>query len=94
MSKISKIYNKDDSFIANSMGTTANILFIKNNFLYVANVGDSYSVIFKNGKATKLNSEHKTCLDSESERIVNAGFKIINSRVDGKLNLTRALGKF
>jgi protein phosphatase 1G len=86
-------FKKDNDLIANSMGTTANLIYIENNNLYVANVGDSYSVMFKNGKAIKLNSEHKTCLDSENERILKAGFKVVNSRVDGKLNLTRAIGK-
>ena len=32
------------------MGTTANIILIKNNTLYLANVGDSLSVMYKNNK--------------------------------------------
>ncbi len=86
-------FKKDKDYVAYYMGTTANIVFIENSYLYVANVGDSYSVMFKDGKAIKLNSEHKTCILAEEERIKKAGFKVINSRVDGKLNLTRAIGK-
>jgi serine/threonine protein phosphatase PrpC len=87
-------FRKDKDYVAYYMGTTANIVYIENNYIYVSNVGDSYSVMFKNGQAIKLNSEHKTCINAEEERIRKAGFKVINSRVDGKLNLTRAIGKF
>ena len=74
------------------MGTTANILMIINNSLYLANCGDSLSVMFKNGEAIKLNREHKTTLQSEKERILKSGNEIINNRIAGKLNLTRAIG--
>jgi protein phosphatase len=81
-----------DDLIAKDMGTTANILLIKNNNLYLANVGDSFAVLFKNGVATKLNQEHKTTLPSEYTRINKSGSRIINNRIEGRLNLTRALG--
>lgn len=89
--KIYKSIKKDS--IAYQMGTTANLVFIEDKKIYVANVGDSYSVMYKNKEAIKMNTEHKTCIKSEEERIKNAGFKIINNRVDGKLNLSRAIGK-
>ncbi len=81
-----------DHLIAKDMGTTANIVFIKNSQLYIANVGDSLGVMFKNGQAIRLNVEHKTTLPSESTRINKSGAKIINNRIDGRLNLTRAIG--
>jgi hypothetical protein len=81
------------SLIAKDMGTTANILLIKNNLLYLANVGDSMAVIFKNGQAIRLNQEHKTTLPAEYARVTKSGAKIINNRIEGKLNLTRAIGK-
>jgi serine/threonine protein phosphatase PrpC len=83
-----------NDLIAKNMGTTANILFIKNNYLYLANVGDSMAVIFKNGEAIRLNQEHKVTLVSESTRISKSGAKIINNRIEGRLNLTRAIGIF
>lgn len=82
-----------DELISKDMGTTANILFIKNNYMYFANVGDSISVMFKSGQAIKINSEHKTTLVSEFTRISKSGAKIYNNRIDGRLNLTRAIGK-
>ena len=88
--------NKPDfnDLVAKNMGTTSNILFIKNNYLYLANVGDSMAVIFKNGEAIRLNQEHKVTLLSESSRIFKSGAKIINNRIEGRLNLTRAIGIF
>ena len=81
-----------DIKVAKEMGTTANILLINNNNLYCANCGDSLSVMYRNGQAIKLNQEHKTTLKSEYERITKCGGHIINNRIEGKLNLTRAIG--
>lgn len=86
--------NGSKEFIGELMGSTANIIFIEKNVIYVANVGDSYSVMFKNKQAIKLNIEHKTSDPIECQRVYESGSKIINDRVDGKLNLTRALGDF
>lgn len=75
------------------MGTTANIVLIKNNYLYIANVGDSLAVMYKNGQAIKLSQEHKVTLESEKSRITKSGARIFNNRIEGRLNLTRAIGK-
>jgi hypothetical protein len=85
---------KEDDLVALNMGTTANILLIRNNYLYLANVGDSLAVLFKNGEAIRLNQEHKTSLQSEYARINKSGARIINNRVEGRLNLTRAIGNY
>ena len=81
-----------ENFIANQMGTTANIMLIKNGIIYIANVGDSLSVMYKNKKAYNLNREHQTILDSEKERVLNSGATINGYRINGMLNLTRAIG--
>ena len=80
------------NLISNDTGTTANVLLLKNNYFYVANVGDSLSVMYKKEKAIKLNQEHKTTLDKEYNRIKKCGGKLINYRINGKLNITRAIG--
>lgn len=77
---------------ANHMGTTANVMFFYDNFLVVANVGDSMAVLFTEGRAIELNTEHKPSTPGEEERVNRAGLHIYNNRVDGKLNLTRAIG--
>ena len=81
-----------DNFIANEMGTTANIMLIKNGIIYIANVGDSLSVMYKNRKAYNLNKEHQVIIESEKERVLKSGAIIKGFRINGMLNLTRALG--
>jgi serine/threonine protein phosphatase PrpC len=96
LNKLSEMGNnlKNEDLVAWNMGTTANILLIKNNYLYLANVGDSLAVLYKNGEAIRLNQEHKTSLQSEFTRINKSGAKVINNRIDGRLNLTRAIGNW
>ena len=81
-----------DNFIASQMGTTANIMLIKNGIIYIANVGDSLSVMYKNKKAYNLNREHQIILQSEKERVLKSGATINGYRINGMLNLTRAIG--
>lgn len=78
--------------VAYEMGTTANVVLIKQNYLYIANLGDSVAVMYKNGVADKLTTEHKVSLESEKNRIEKSGARIINNRIEGRLNLTRAIG--
>ena len=69
------------------------MIFIKENWLYIANAGDSRCVLSANGKAVPLTTDHKPHLLSERQRILKAG-STINSegRIDGNLNLSRAIG--
>ena len=80
------------NLISNDIGTTANVLLLKKNYFYIANAGDSLSVMYKKKKAIKLNKEHKTTSDKEYNRIKKNGGKLINYRINGKLNITRAIG--
>lgn len=73
-------------------GTTAVTCFIKDDILYVANVGDSRAVLYRNGKAIRLTVDHKPSLEGETERIEYMGGIIKNNRVQGALAVTRALG--
>ena len=81
-----------DNLVASEMGTTANIMLIKNGIIYIANVGDSLSVMYKHKRAYNLNREHQTIIESEKERVIKSGAKIIGYRINGMLNLTRAIG--
>lgn len=85
---------KKRELIAKHMGTTANVVLIDDNYIYCANIGDSMAVMYKNKQAIKLNVEHKPSLLSEQERVLRSGMRIINNRVQGRLNLTRAFGDF
>ena len=73
-------------------GCTAVVVHINKNKLIVANSGDSRAVLCRNGEAIDLTVDHKVSLESERERISAAGGIVLNGRVNGSLNLTRALG--
>ena len=74
-------------------GCTANVLLIKNKKLYAANAGDSRSIaISKDSKTINLSCDHKPDNDEELARIRKAGGKVVKGRVEGMLNLSRALG--
>jgi serine/threonine protein phosphatase PrpC len=73
-------------------GCTCNVILVKNKTLYVANAGDSRSILCKNGKVVELSFDHKPDNEKEKTRINKAGGSVIEGRVDGNLNLSRALG--
>lgn len=50
------------------------------------------AVAYKSGEALRLNLEHKTTLPAEVARIKKAGLNVLNNRIEGRLNLTRAIG--
>lgn len=79
--------------VGKDSGTTAIVSVIQGNKLYVANVGDSRCVLCRNGAAVELSTDHKPEDEAEFSRIEKAGAKVTdNGRVNGGLNLSRALG--
>lgn len=60
--------------------------------LYVANVGDTRIVLCRNGIAHRLSRDHNCRDANEVERVRSAGGVILNSRVNGTLAVTRAIG--
>ncbi|XP_028676149.1 protein phosphatase 1G [Erpetoichthys calabaricus] len=74
-------------------GTTAVVALIRGNQLIVANAGDSRCVVSENGKAVDMSYDHKPEDEVELARIKNAGGKVtLDGRVNGGLNLSRAIG--
>lgn len=74
-------------------GCTAVVAVLKGNELYVANAGDSRCVLCRDGQAVELSLDHKPEDEPEMERIVKAGGEVTSDgRVNGGLNLSRALG--
>ena len=63
------------------------------NQLTVGNVGDSRCVLCRNGIALEMSMDHKPEDEHELNRIHKAGGKVTcEGRVNGGLNLSRALG--
>ncbi|KAL8195768.1 hypothetical protein R6Q57_025521 [Mikania cordata] len=79
-------------FTGPTSGCTACVAIMRYNQLIVANAGDSRCVISRKGEAYNLSRDHKPGLEVERERIVRAGGFIHAGRVNGSLNLTRAIG--
>ncbi|GMH40942.1 hypothetical protein BSKO_08846 [Bryopsis sp. KO-2023] len=74
------------------VGTTAVVALVGGDHLCVANCGDSRAVLYRNGEAVSVTTDHKVDLPDEKVRILNAGGKLHDSRVMGVLAMSRAIG--
>ena len=82
-----------EQMMLDSIGCTANVILIdKMQKIYAANAGDSRCVLGRGGKALPLSFDHKPDDEVELRRIEKAGSVVTEGRVDGNLNLSRALG--
>ncbi|XP_012573111.1 probable protein phosphatase 2C 60 isoform X3 [Cicer arietinum] len=79
-------------FSGPNCGSTACVSVIRGNRLVVANAGDSRCVLSRKGQAHNLSKDHKPDLEVEKDRIKKAGGFIQVGRVNGSLNLARAIG--
>ncbi|KDQ62417.1 hypothetical protein JAAARDRAFT_30322 [Jaapia argillacea MUCL 33604] len=85
----------DPAYTRDPSGSTAvAALVTAENQIYVANAGDSRSVISVKGEVKPLSYDHKPQNQTEKDRIVAAGGYIEYGRVNGNLALARALGDF
>ncbi|CCW59938.1 unnamed protein product [Phytomonas sp. EM1] len=75
-----------------SSGTTANCVLLMDKKIICANAGDSRAVLFRDGKAIPLSTDHKPTLEEEEARIRRAGAQVENGRVNMTLAISRALG--
>ncbi|KAK4745412.1 hypothetical protein SAY87_011724 [Trapa incisa] len=101
-STITKIYQQTDKDFLDSErdsfrddGSTASTAVLVGRHLYVANVGDSRTVISKAGKAIPLSEDHKPNRSDERKRIESAGGVVMWTgtwRVGGVLAMSRAFG--
>ncbi|KAJ0261720.1 protein phosphatase 2C 76 [Hirschfeldia incana] len=76
-------------------GSTASAAVLVGNHLYVANVGDSRTIVSKAGKAIALSDDHKPNRSDERKRIESSGGVIMWAgtwRVGGVLAMSRAFG--
>jgi len=80
--------------IYDESGSTAITAIITPTHIICGNVGDSRCVLGTNGKCVEMSFDHKPNNVEESTRIHNAGGFVTDSRVDGALAVSRALGDF
>lgn len=85
---------KNDAENGNSFaGCTANVVLLTKKDIYVANAGDSRTILCSNnGTVTPLSFDHKPDVETERQRIHQAGGYVSEGRVNDNLNLTRAIG--
>eukprot|EP01060_Flectonema_neradi_P010635 TRINITY_DN1772_c1_g1_i1.p1 TRINITY_DN1772_c1_g1~~TRINITY_DN1772_c1_g1_i1.p1 ORF type:complete len:469 (+),score=101.01 TRINITY_DN1772_c1_g1_i1:113-1519(+) len=77
-----------------SCGTTANLLVFTRTHYLTANAGDSRCVLSRSGKAIELSRDHKPDSPREGKRVVAAGGRVLDGRVEGLLAVSRAIGDF
>ena len=75
-----------------SAGCTAVCAAVRDGMLVVANAGDSRCILSRGGTAIALTEDHKPNDPDEYARISKAGGFVADGRVNGSLNLSRALG--
>ncbi|KAG8528048.1 Protein phosphatase type 2C 3 [Bacidia gigantensis] len=75
-------------------GCTASVGLISKTTIYVANAGDSRTVLGVRGRAKPLSYDHKPQNEGEKARICAAGGFVDFGRVNGNLALSRAIGDF
>jgi len=73
-------------------GCTAVVAVIVEGELVVANAGDSRCVFSRKGRAVAMSRDHKPQDLDEADRIHKAGGFVTDGRVNGSLNLSRAIG--
>jgi protein phosphatase 1G len=74
-------------------GCTAVVALLAGRNLYVANAGDSRCVVCRGGKVVEMSFDHKPEDEIEFQRIRKAGGRVtLDGRVNGGLNLSRAIG--
>ncbi|KAI9985191.1 hypothetical protein PInf_004516 [Phytophthora infestans] len=86
----------DDEFLDESerpqAGSTATTVFVAGKYMFVSNVGDSRTVLSRNGKAERLSNDHKPSRSDEAQRIRDTGGFVIHGRIMGELAVSRAFG--
>lgn len=74
-------------------GTTATIALILNNRLWVANVGDSRTILVnRDGTAIQASDDAKPSIDRWKTKIEKVGGQVLFDRVNGQLAVGRAIG--
>eukprot|EP01102_Stenamoeba_stenopodia_P010446 TRINITY_DN3146_c0_g9_i1.p1 TRINITY_DN3146_c0_g9~~TRINITY_DN3146_c0_g9_i1.p1 ORF type:complete len:575 (-),score=160.32 TRINITY_DN3146_c0_g9_i1:92-1816(-) len=81
-------------------GTTALVVLLTGNRMFIAHAGDSRGVLCRKGRAIRLTQDHKPNHPDEKKRIKKLGGKVVSGwgwftkvyRVNGILSVARALG--
>ena len=75
-----------------NQGSTLSMVLICGDEMYTANVGDSRIILIDGDDIHQLSVDHRVTNPEESAAVVKRGGTIFNNRVNGQLELTRAIG--
>ena len=76
-------------------GSTVNALLLTPHHYVCGNAGDSRLIVVREGgEVEKLSHDHKPESDEERGRVVSAGGRVVDGRVEGILAVSRAVGDF
>lgn len=93
---ISAFEKTDELFLQSSArpqaGSTATTVLVAGDVLFVANTGDSRTVLSRRGRAERLSNDHKPSRPDEAQRVRDTGGFVIHGRIMGELAVSRAFG--
>jgi serine/threonine protein phosphatase PrpC len=98
MKMIKEVFIEEDKkycsdFPEETAGTTFTGVLIGEERIYLINVGDSRSILRRNGSSAHIQTrDHKPSEPDEYLRIQKAGGRVVGGRVQGTLAVSRALG--
>lgn len=81
-----------EAYTGPAAGCTAVVAVVHGSKLYVANAGDSRCVLCRGKETVSLTEDHKPTNPDEERRIKAAGGFVSEGRINGGLNLSRAIG--
>ncbi|CAG2177825.1 unnamed protein product [Oppiella nova] len=73
-------------------GCTAIVVLIKEGQLFIAHIGSPRAYIVRNGQVERLTNDHKPSDAAEKARVVNAGGRVIDGHISGRMPFSRAFG--
>ncbi|CAD8102250.1 unnamed protein product [Paramecium sonneborni] len=77
---------------SSKVGSTAIIVLVTKEKVYIANLGDSRAILFSNESLQQLSYDHN--IEMEYDRIIANGGYIRDDRINGSLTVARAFGDF
>jgi len=89
-----RLVKGDPAFLSKPSGSTATAILVSEDTIYVANAGDSRTILSINGKAKPMSFDHKPTDPGEQTRVEQAGGRVKDGRVNEHLALSRAIGDF
>ena len=81
--------NKIDGEDCDESGCTACVIFISENFISCANLGDTRAVLCRNGEVLEMSHDHKPTNPDETKRIERAGARVTRKRVNAAIAVSR-----